>query len=138
MSTKKIEMVREFLNDLMYSTEKVMNGTGHNRSGMTNKWLRMEFERAYALHCILDYLYISLHETDNELLKQIDEARLVWLSEYIDIEDMYISIWRIADNSVKFRDNNLLWSLVSFLGKATTVEEVNRKYMACKCILGEI
>ena len=133
----RIEVVKGFLDDLMYATEKVMNGTGHNRSGMTNKWLRMEFERAYALHCILDYLYINIHETDNELIKQIDEARLVWLNEHLDIEDEYISIWRIADEC-ECRINNLLWCMIGFLGKATTLQEIDRKYYACKCILGEM
>ena len=133
------DKVLEFLNDLMVSAEMVMNSTGHNRKCMKNEWLRMEFERAYALHCILEFLYDYIHETDNELVKEeINNARLTWASEYIDgVEDMYVAIWRIADEC-EHRENNLLWSMISFLGKANTLQEIDRKYNACKCILGEM
>ena len=71
-------------------------------------------------------------------LKEINKARLTWNSEYIDgVEDMYVAIWRIADEC-EHRENNLLWSMISFLGKANTLKEINRKYHACKCILGEM
>lgn len=133
-----VDKVMEFLNDLMVSTEMVMNSTGHNRKCMKNEWLRMEFERAYALHCILDFLYEYIHETDDEVIKEINNARLTWNSEYIDgVEDKYVAIWRIADEC-EHRENNLLWSMISFLGEANTLQEINRKYYACKCILGEM
>ena len=135
---KNFKEEMEFLNDLMCSAEMVMNSTGHNRKCMKNEWLRMEFERAYALHCILDFLYEYIHEADDELIKEINNARLTWNSEYIDgVEDMYVAIWRIADEC-EHRENNLLWSMISFLGKANTLKEINRKYHACKCILGEM
>ena len=129
---------KKFVNDLMIECEKVMNATGHNRKGMHNNFLRMEFERAYALHCILEFIYDNLMVDNTSLNDEITNARLTFDSEYIDIENKYISIWRIADISVRIRENNLLWSLIEFVGKATTPTEVARKYMACKCILGDI
>ena len=116
----------DFILGLQCECTKVMNSLGNTKI----KSLELEFARAKLLKLFLEIIYQSITETDNELVRQVNLFRAVYM--FVCVKDIDSDYFGIFDAALEFKETNIIADTIKYILSSETLEDIAKKQVVIR------
>lgn len=116
----------DFILGLQCECTKVMNSLGNTKI----KSLELEFARAKLLKLFLEIIYQAITETDNELVRQVNLFRAVYM--FVCVKDIDSDYFGIFDAALEFKETNIIADTIKYILSSETLEDIAKKQVVIR------